>query len=128
MTKGSEATKGNEHSGSATHSHAHHSHHDEEFLAQVRALQGAEKSAAQKVEDARKEAASIEASARELAVEIGAKAAQKAVEAKNEILSKRRTEADAEIARIQDAVKKQAAAIRAKKLPDSEISALSQSV
>ena len=122
MAKGSEGIKGHEHSAS------HATHHDGEFLREVRALKDAEKSAAQGIEGAKKEAARIEAAARESAVEIINKANEKAVEAKNEILARKRGEADAEIHKILDAAKKQAGTIRAKRLPDSDIAALAQTV
>jgi len=126
MTKGSEGIKGHEHS--ASNEHAHSAHHDSEFLTQVRALKDAEKSAAQGIEGAKGQAARIEAAARESAVEIISKANEKAVEAKNEILAKKRGEADAEIQKILDAAKKQAGTIKAKRLPDSEVAAIAQSV
>ena len=130
MTKGSEGIKGHEHSASHANSHSssHEPHHEAEFLTQVRALKDAEKGAAQSVEDAKKEAARVEAAARESAVEIINKASEKAVEAKNEILARKREEADAEIHKILDAAKKQAGTIKAKRLPDSDIAALAQTV
>ncbi|MCX6771928.1 MAG: hypothetical protein NTX79_07785 [Candidatus Micrarchaeota archaeon] len=130
MTKGSEGIKGHEHSASHANPHpsSHEQHREAEFLTQVRALKDAEKGAARRVEDAKAEAARIEAAARESAVEIISKAQQKAVEAKNEILARKREEADAEIRRILDAARKQAGAIKAKRLPDSDIAALAQSV
>lgn len=100
----------------------------EEFISQVRILKEAEKSAAARIEEARKQAAQIEASAREQAVEIAGKAQQKAVEAKNEILARKREEADAEIHRILDAARKQAGTIKAKRLTDTDVSSLAKSV
>jgi len=134
MAKGSEGIKGHEHSASpahkgSAHGHdAHSSHHDSEFLTQVRALKEAEKSAATRVEDARGDAAEIEASAREQAVEILGKASQKAVEAKNDILAKKRAEAEAEVDEILGVAKKQANAIRAKRLSETDVAEISQDI
>ena len=128
MAKGSEGIKGHEHSASHAHASAHTAHHDSEFLTQVRALKDAEKSAASHVEDARAEAAKVEATAREQAVEITSKAQQKGVDAKNEILAKKRSETDAEINSIMGAAKKQASAIRAKRLSDTDVAEVSQDI
>jgi len=124
MTKGSEGIKGHEHSAP----HAHSAHHDSEFLAQVRALKDAEKSAAAQVEGARAEAAKVEAAAREHAVELLNKAQQKAVEAKNDIHAKRREQTDSEVGAILGAAKKQAASIRAKRLSDTDVAEISQDI
>ena len=126
MTKGSEGIKGHEHS--APNAHAHAAHHDPDFLAQVRALKDAEKSAASQMEGAKAEAARIEAAARESAVEMVLKAQQKAVEAKNDIHAKRREQAEAEIGAILGAAKKQANSIRAKRLTDTDVAEISQDI
>lgn len=128
MSKGSEDAKSHEH-GPSTHAHSHSSAHgDEEFLSQVRALKDAEGSAALRVEEGKKQAAEIEASAREQAVEILSKAQQKGVEAKNEIMAKQRDSTDSEIHSIMDAARKKAATIKAKRLNDSEIAAITQKI
>jgi vacuolar-type H+-ATPase subunit H len=129
MTKGSEDIKGNQHgSGTQGHSSNSGSHSDAEFLSQVRLLRDAEKSSAQRVEEAKKQSAQIEASAREAAVEITGKAQQKAVEAKNEILARQRQATESEIGALLGTARKQAAAIRAKRLDDSDISGLLQKI
>ncbi|MFA6214553.1 MAG: hypothetical protein WC717_04725 [Candidatus Micrarchaeia archaeon] len=126
MGKGSEDIKGHEHS--AAHAHPGPSSHDGEFLSQVRALKEAEKSAASQVEGARAEAARIEAAARESSVEMISKAGQKAVEAKNEILARRREQTESEVGSILGAAKKQAGAIRAKRLSDTDVAEISQDI
>lgn len=125
MAKGSEDIKGHEH---AAHGHAKSSHHEGEFLAQVRGLKEAEKSAAQRVEAAKKDAMQIEAAARESAIEMTSKAQHKAVEAKNEIMAKKRSETESEINSIMNAAKKQAATIRAKRLSDTDVAEISQDI
>jgi vacuolar-type H+-ATPase subunit H len=94
----------------------------------VRALKEAEKSAASQVEGARAEAARIEAAARESSVEMISKAGQKAVEAKNEILARRREQTESEVGSILGAAKKQAGAIRAKRLSDTDVAEISQDI
>jgi len=129
MAKGSEGIKGHEHS--ASHAHANPSeqqHHEGEFIKEVRALKDAERSAAAHVEEARAEAARVEAAARESAVEIVSQAQEKAVEAKNSMLAKKRGETDAEISSIMGAAKKQANAIRAKRLSDTDVAEISQDI
>ena len=128
MAKGSEGIKVHEHSASHAHAAPHPAHHEGEFIKEVRALKDAEKSSAAQVEDARAEAAKVEAAAREQAVEIVSKAQQKAVEAKNDILSKKRGETDAEIGAIMGAAKKQAGAVRAKRLTDTDVAEISQDI
>ncbi|MFA6908248.1 MAG: hypothetical protein WC263_05480 [Candidatus Micrarchaeia archaeon] len=128
MTKGSEGIKGHEHSASHAHSSDRQQHHEGEFLAQVRALKDAERSAAAQVEEARAEAARIEAAARESAVEIVSRAQEKAVEAKNEIHAKRREQTEGEVGAILGAAKKQAASIRAKRLSDTDVAEISQDI
>ena len=91
-------------------------------------MKDAEKSAASHIEDARAEAAKIEAAAREQAVEIVSQAQEKAVEAKNSILAKKRGETDSEINSIMGAAKKQAGAIRAKRLSDTDVAEISQDI
>ena len=103
----------------------HHSHGADDFISQVRTLREAEKSASQRIEEAKKQASQIEAAAREQAVEIAAKAQQKAVEAKNIIITKEREATDSEIHSILGAARKQAGAIKGKRLPDSEVAKLS---
>ena len=129
MTKGSEDIKGNQH-GSGTQSHNTYSdtNPDAEFLSQVRLLRDAEKSAAQRVDEAKKQSTQIEASARESGVEITGKAQQKAVDAKNEILARQRQSTESEISALLGTARKQAAAIRAKRLSDSDISGLLQKI
>lgn len=104
-----------------------HQEHDE-FLASIRSLKEAEKSALTHVEAARKQAADIEARGREKAVEISAKAQEKAVGIKNEIIAKGRVETEKEVGSILNEAKKQSERIRAKRLLEREVSALSQSV
>jgi vacuolar-type H+-ATPase subunit H len=131
MTKGSEDIKGHEHAAvqhAHKHEHSHSSHQDESFLSQVRALKGAENDAAKRLEDARHEASGIEAAARETAVEITAKAQEKAVEAKNEIMAKKRGETDSEIGSIVGAAKKQASAMRSKRLSETDVAEISQDI
>lgn len=99
-----------------------------EFLTSVRTLKEAEKSAAQKLEEAKKEAAKIEASAREKAVELQAKAAEKAVATKNELLADGKRKTEAEIKGILDEAHKQAAKIRAKRLAEKDVLAISEHV
>ena len=91
-------------------------------------MKDAEKSAASHVDEARAEAARIEAAAREQAVEINSKAQQKGVEAKNDIHAKRREQTEAEVGAILGAAKKQANAIRAKRLSDTDVAEISQDI
>jgi len=99
-----------------------------EFLTSVRTLKEAEKSAAQKVEESKKEAAKVEAQAREKAVEMQAKASEKAVAAKNELLAEGKRKADAEIKEILSEAQKQAAKMRAKRLAEKDVLAISEHV
>lgn len=129
MTKASDGIKGHEHGAAHHPGHGHaHSSGPGEFVAQVRALKGAEASAAAHIEEARKEASRMEAAARESAVEIVSQAQEKAVESKNAILAKKRGETDAEISSIVGAAKKQANAIRAKRLTDTDVAEISQDI
>lgn len=122
------------HAGQQEHAHhkhtgaAHANEGSDEFLASIRLLREAEKSAQSALEGARGQAASIEAQGREKAVEISAKAQEKAVNFKNEIISKGREETEKEVGSILNEAKKQAERIRAKRLLEREVSALSQSV
>ncbi|VVC01040.1 Uncharacterised protein [uncultured archaeon] len=124
-----------EHAG-REHMHGEHAHahggqagaeHDE-FLASIRKLKEAEKSAEAILEAAKRQASATEALSRERAVEISAKAAEKAVLAKNEILAEGRKKTETEVSSIINDAKKQAEKIRGRRLDGREVAALSQSV